>query len=197
MGKRSNKATKKSTKGTRKLSKNNSKKKHKSNKNDSELESSNTTDQMMEVLNAEPRHTMNSAMTNMAHSFNNMALNHSGMQQQMPYTDPMQQMQQMHQMQQMQQMPYTDPMQQMQQPMSGNMQSQMMMGNNHDAMIASLANNIKSQYGNNLLSVDQYAQTLRNNVDMPITQNNNMALQQPQLNLFRNISNQSNNSILV
>ena len=173
MGKRSNKATKKSTKGTRKLSKNNSKKKHKSNKNDSELESSNTTDQMMEVLNAEPRHTMNSAMTNMAHSFNNMALNHSGMQQQMPYTDPMQQ------------------------PMSGNMQSQMMMGNNHDAMIASLANNIKSQYGNNLLSVDQYAQTLRNNVDMPITQNNNMALQQPQLNLFRNISNQSNNSILV
>ena len=188
MGKRSNKATKKSTKGTRKLSKNNSKKKHKSNKNDSELESSNTTDQMMEVLNAEPRHTMNSAMTNMAHSFNNMALNHSGMQQQMPYTDPMQQMQQM---------PYTDPMQQMQQPMPGNMQSQMMMGNNHDAMIASLANNIKSQYGNNLLSVDQYAQTLRNNVDMPITQNNNMALQQPQLNLFRNISNQSNNSILV
>ena len=176
MGKRSNKATKKSTKGTRKLSKNNSKKKHKSNKNDSELESSNTTDQMMEVLNAEPRHTMNSAMTNMAHSFNNMALNHSGMQQQMPYTDPMQQMQQ---------------------PMPGNMQSQMMMGNNHDAMIASLANNIKSQYGNNLLSVDQYAQTLRNNVDMPITQNNNMALQQPQLNLFRNISNQSNNSILV
>ena len=173
MGKRSNKATKKSTKGTRKLSKNNSKKKHKSNKNDSELESSNTTDQMMEVLNAEPRHTMNSAMTNMAHSFNNMALNHSGMQQQMPYTDPMQQ------------------------PMPGNMQSQMMMGNNHDAMIATLANNIKSQYGNNLLSVDQYAQTLRNNVDMPITQNNNMALQQPQLNLFRNISNQSNNSILV
>ena len=173
MGKRSNKATKKSTKGTRKLSKNNSKKKYKSNKNDSELESSNTTDQMMEVLNAEPRHTMNSAMTNMAHSFNNMALNHSGMQQQMPYTDPMQQ------------------------PMPGNMQSQMMMGNNHDAMIATLANNIKSQYGNNLLSVDQYAQTLRNNVDMPITQNNNMALQQPQLNLFRNISNQSNNSILV
>ena len=79
------------------------------------------------------------------------------------------------------------------------------LGNNPDAMVTELLNNSRQNYGNNLLSVDQYAQSLRGTGmpqqgDQTNTMSevpNQMALQQSQLNMFRNIANHSRNSSIL
>ena len=192
MGKKSSKASKKkSVKGSRKLSKNNSKKSYKSRRNDSDNEQ-NTTDQMMEIINTDPQ-MMNSAMTNMANL---------SMSQQMPLN-----MQQQMPLNMQQQMPLTNMSEQValnQIPMS----QQMMMGNNQANMNEALINSMRPNYGNNLLSVDQYAQTLQNvsqghmnnGLNMGSTMSDvptQMTLQQNQLNLFKNIASQTNNRAVL
>jgi hypothetical protein len=216
MGKKSSKASKKkSVKGSRKLSKNNSKKSYKSRRNDSDNEQ-NTTDQMMEIINTDPQ-MMNSAMTNMANlsMSQQMPLNMQqqmplNMQQQMPLN--MQQQMPLNMQQQMplnmqQQMPLTNMSEQValnQIPMS----QQMMMGNNQANMNEALINSMRPNYGNNLLSVDQYAQTLQNvsqghmnnGLNMGSTMSDvptQMTLQQNQLNLFKNIASQTNNRAVL
>ena len=184
MGKKSSKASKKkSVKGSRKLSKNNSKKSYKSRRNDSDNEQ-NTTDQMMEIINTDPQ-MMNSAMTNMANlsMSQQMPLN---MQQQMPLTNMSEQVA-------LNQIP---------------MSQQMIMGNNQANMNEALINSMRPNYGNNLLSVDQYAQTLQNvsqghmnnGLNMGSTMSDvptQMTLQQNQLNLFKNIASQTNNRAVL
>jgi len=192
MGKKSSKASKKkSVKGSRKLSKNNSKKSYKSRRNDSDNEQ-NTTDQMMEIINTDPQ-MMNSAMTNMANL---------SMSQQMPLN-----MQQQMPLNMQQQMPLTNMSEQValnQIPMS----QQMIMGNNQANMNEALINSMRPNYGNNLLSVDQYAQTLQNvsqghmnnGLNMGSTMSDvptQMTLQQNQLNLFKNIASQTNNRAVL
>ena len=106
-------------------------------------------------------------------------------------------------------------MQQMQQDMSLNqvpISQQMMLGNQQDQMNEMLINQMKPIYGNNLLSVEQYANALRQQgetymqpnqmnmhpTQMTISKNQMpMTMQQNQMNLFKNIAQQSNNSSIL